>query len=102
MTMINIDGIDYAPAHSIPNPSPFRLVIAQRGWVFVGRYSHDRELGEVTLTDASVIRRWGTTNGLPELVNGPLADTVLDPAGTVRMHELAIVATIDAAGWPQR
>ena len=76
-----------------------RIVIAQRGWVFVGRWARADE--HVTLTDASVIRRWGTTRGLGELIAGPLANTVLDPCGTVELHDLAVVASIqcDADRW---
>lgn len=76
-----------------------RIVIGQRGWVFVGRYSVDGD--EVILTDAKCIRRWGTTRGLGELVKGPTSKTVLDAAGTVHMHRLAVVATIevDEAKW---
>jgi hypothetical protein len=46
-----------------------------------------------------VIRRWGTTKGLGELVNGPLEDTVLDPAGIVRAHKLAVVMQIECPAW---
>lgn len=75
---------------------PLRIVIAQRGWVFVGRFHQDGD--QVTLSDASNVRRWGTKSGLGELAaKGPLADTVLDPAGTVRLHALSIVAQIDCA-----
>lgn len=42
-----------------------RIVIGQRGWVWVGRYA--KTAGEVTLTDAAVIRVWGTTMGIGEL-----------------------------------
>ena len=91
---ITVDGVTYRPADP-----PVRIVIAQRGFVFVGRYQRDDE--HVTLTDAAVIRRWGTTKGLGELRDGPLADTVLDACGTVEMHDLAVVATIavDADKW---
>jgi exosome complex RNA-binding protein Rrp4 len=76
-----------------------RIVIGQRGWVWIGKYEEHGD--EVTLTDAKCIRRWGTTTGLGELCNGPLKDTVLDPVGTIRLHRLAIVATYDAceSGW---
>lgn len=70
-----------------------RIVIGQRGWVWVGRYKESGD--EVTLTKARCIRRWGTSAGLGELVDGPLDATVLDPAGTVRLHRLSIVATLD-------
>lgn len=70
-----------------------RIVVAQRGWVFVGRYSATAD--EVTLEHARCVRRWGTTKGLGELAAGPTKSTVLDPAGTVRLHPLAVVATFD-------
>lgn len=80
-------------------PTEVRIVVLQRGWVVVGRYVEDGD--EVTITDASVIRIWGTTKGLGELVNGPTEATVLDPAGTVRAHRGAVVLTLDAdtAAW---
>lgn len=76
-----------------------RICIAQRGWVFVGRFT--REEHEIVLRDAKNIRRWGTTKGLGELYSGPKRDTVLDEAGTVRLHPLQIIATIevDAKSW---
>ena len=71
-----------------------QIVIAQRGWVFVGDVKRSGD--DVTITDASCIRRWGTTKGLGEIaLKGPTKATVLDPMGTVRMHALAIVATVD-------
>jgi hypothetical protein len=73
--------------------SDIRIVIAQRGWVFVGRYEINQM--EVVIRDAKCIRQWGTTKGLGELVNGPTPNTVLDHCGTVRLHPLQIVATID-------
>ena len=89
-TNINIDGTEYAP---VIRGNEVRIVIGQRGWVWVGHYSTDGE--EVVLHDAKNIRRWGTTRGLGELCPGPLAETVLDPVGTVRLHQLAVVATYD-------
>lgn len=73
----------------------FRIVIAQRGWVYVGRVDDSGD--QVVITDARVVRRWGTTAGLGQLAeHGPQLNTVLDPAGTVRIHQLAVVAQIDA------
>jgi hypothetical protein len=78
-----------------------RIVIAQRGWVFIGRVS--REEHEIVLRDAKGIRRWGTTKGLGELWSGPKANTVLDDAGTVRLHPLQCIAQIDVdqAKWDE-
>lgn len=71
-----------------------QIVILQRGWIVVGDVE---QVGtKVTITDASVIRRWGTTNGLGQLaLAGPTKETILDACGTVRAHELAVVATMD-------
>ena len=66
-----------------------KIVVLHSGWVVVGDYS--KEGAEVVLRNASVIRRWGTTKGLGELRNGPTKDTILDPAGTIRAHELGVV-----------
>ena len=70
-----------------------RIVVLQRGWVVVG---HFEEVGdEVVVTHSSVIRRWGTTKGLGELVNGPIKNkTILDAAGEVRANKLAVVMTV--------
>jgi hypothetical protein len=87
-----VEGTEYVP--KIPSESPIKIVILQRGWVAVGRYS--REGGDCMLTDASVIRVWGTTKGLGELVSGPTNKTVLDKSGTIRFHHLAVVAMLDA------
>lgn len=76
-----------------------RIVVLQRGWVVVGRYAATDT--EVTITDASVIRVWGTDKGLGQLAAGPTEATILDPAGTVRAHPMAVVLTIDCeeSGW---
>jgi hypothetical protein len=76
-----------------------RIVVLQRGWVVVGRYAATDT--EVTITDASVIRVWGTDKGLGQLSTGPTESTILDPAGTVRAHPMSVVLTIDCeeAGW---
>lgn len=97
-----IDGIAYVRKEEAGPPSPVRIVILQRGWVMVGRFSQDGQ--NCTLTNAHVIRRWGTTKGLGEIAaGGPTSTTALDPAGTVRLHELGIIATLDCdeARWPQ-
>lgn len=45
-----------------------QIIIAQRGWVFVGDVQ--RADDDVTITNAQCIRRWGTTRGLGELARG--------------------------------
>lgn len=93
---LTINGVIYTAA---TRPSTVRIVILQRGWVMIGRWQQDGEM--VTLTDAKVIRRWGTKTGLGQLRAGPTAATILDPAGTVRCHALAVIASIDCDDtWP--
>ena len=76
-----------------------QIIIAQRGWVFVGLVRRTKD--EVVIDDAKCIRVWGTTRGLGQLaLEGPLPETVLDEMGTVRMHPLTIVAAIDCAEGP--
>lgn len=95
MRKVLIDGEEFVPLAEIElRPTVKQIVVLQRGWVVIGEVSRDGE--DVTISEASVIRRWGTTRGLGELaLEGPKANTVLDPAGTVRGHALGIVMTID-------
>jgi exosome complex RNA-binding protein Rrp4 len=72
-----------------------RIVIGQRGWVFVGEYTEDAKEQCICLDNASVIRIWGTTKGIGQLaMSGPTEHTKLDPCGRVAMHVLAAVAVI--------
>lgn len=85
------------------SPQPVKILVLQRGWVAIGR--HAKHGPEHVLTDASIVRRWGTDKGLGQLAkSGPTSSTVLDPTGTVRAHELATVLVIDAdaAVWADR
>jgi len=69
--------------------SEYQIVIADRGWVYVGKVARIQDL--IVITDCYNIRRWGTAGGLGELaLNGPTGDTVLDFYGTVRVHVLAL------------
>ena len=72
----------------------WNVIIAERGWVYVGRVRRDGD--QIVITDAQNVRRWGTTKGLGELaLDGPTGDTALDYYGTVRIHVLAVCGTID-------
>lgn len=71
-----------------------QIVVLQRGWIVVG--DAYRVGSEIRIDGASVIRRWGTTNGLGQLaLGGPTKDTILDACGTVRAHELAVVMLME-------
>ncbi len=74
--------------------SKIKIVILQRGWVFIGKFSQSGS--RCKLTDAYNIRTWGTTKGLGELAeNGKTDSTKLDKVNDVAFHELTVVATID-------
>lgn len=79
-----------------------QIVVVQRGWVFIGDVvRNDREF---VIERSMCIRRWGTERGLGQLEKGPTTETVLDPYGTVRMHPLSVVFTIDVdqAAWEKK
>src|ERR1035437_6428140 len=86
MKKITIDSVVYVAESDVKKelskknitPSKKQIVVLNRGWVVIGNYFEKGD--ECTLTEASVIRKWGTTQGLGELAEkGKLADTVLDP-----------------------
>lgn len=89
--VIELNGVKYAPLEQLD--SKIKIVVLQRGWVYVGRYSCDGE--ECELDDAMCIRTWGTTKGLGELADGPLKNTKLDFAGKVRFHRISEILTIE-------
>lgn len=96
---VTIDGIEYTPVKTVPGE--VKIVILQRGWVYVGKYSQNKDTMMCELNSAYCIRKWGTTKGLAELKDGPTKDTVLDPAGKVTFHLLTTIAVIDCedASW---
>lgn len=95
---IIIDGTEYVRADLAPPGSmgEKRIIVADRGWVFVGT-CHDNSDGSVTITGARNIRRWGTTKGLGELATGPTSSTQSDDYGTVRC--VPIVSIKVERGW---
>lgn len=70
-----------------------KIVVLQRGWIYIGRL--ERNGNDCKLHNAYNIRTWGTTKGLPELVNGATASTKLDKCeGVVEFDWLTVVHTI--------
>ena len=75
-----------------------QLVVLQRGYVLVGVPDH-REYFQ--LDNVSVVRRWGTDQGVGQLVNGPTRNTVLDPIpGTVEIGDTALLMSFNVANFP--
>lgn len=75
------------------NDNDIRIVVLQRGWVAVGRYSRAGE--HAKLARASIVRRWGTDKGLGQLASeGPRPNTQLDAAPDIEFHALTEVFNI--------
>lgn len=101
MKTITVDGITYYSEKPENVDSPVKIVILQRGWVVVGRFS--RKGNDCKLTNASVIRKWGTTKGLGEIAkDGPTSSTELDKCnGLVEFDYLTSIFSIscDEKSW---
>ena len=69
------------------------IVVLDRGFVYVGKVTVDGDW--CIIESAKNIRKWGTTKGLGELVNGPTKTTELDTVGTVRSPMRAVISIID-------
>jgi hypothetical protein len=93
---VEINGIVYVPKDSVKNQvheGEIKIVVLQRGWVYVGRF--ERKDNDCFLRNAYNIRSWGTTKGLPELVNGTTSSTKLDKCdGIVEFDWLTVIHTI--------
>lgn len=85
-----------ASQDNIPVLCGWSIVVLQRGWVVVGKLF---KVGEYyKLENPAVIRVWGTNNGLPELVDGPLQGTKLDKSKRdFIFHELTVVLILEAS-----
>lgn len=94
-TKVELNGEIYIrEGEQEPKNSDIKIVILQRGWVMIGRYSKDGDM--VTLENAYVIRTWGTSAGLGQLaLEGKQSSTKLDKAGHVEFHILTVVATLN-------
>ena len=95
---IRINGIDYVPKDDVIEKnitSDIKIIVLQRGWIVVGRF--ERKDTQCKLHNASVIRTWGTTNGLGEIAKGgPTLTTKLDKCkGIVEFDYMTVVLTID-------
>lgn len=70
-----------------------KICVLDKGWVLVGNLEKEDE--EYFLTNAFVIRRWGTKEGLGELAEkGPLSETKLEKTPLVRFHKNHLIFTI--------
>lgn len=66
------------------------IVTMQRGWIVVGNVTKQGDY--LSISDAAVIERWGTTEGLGELaLTGPTDDTRLRKTAPLLTHELTVI-----------
>lgn len=66
------------------------IVTLQRGWIVVGNVTKTGDY--LSITDAAVIERWGTSEGLGELaLSGPTDDTRLRKTAPLLTHELTVI-----------
>lgn len=69
------------------------IFVCDRGFVIVGEAAISEQLAFAWhLTRSRTIRRWGTSNGLAELIHGPKPETILDPICT---RELPFRSVVD-------
>lgn len=70
-----------ASCHPLSENMGQNIIVLDRGFVYVGNVVRNGD--SYTATECKNIRRWGTTKGLGELVNGPLAATLADAVGKI-------------------
>ena len=92
--VIKIDEVEYVRRDAMEGAKgDIKIVVLDRGFVYVGHVEVSADW--VTIQRAQNIRVWGTSKGLGELRNGPLASTKLDNVGTVKAPTRALISLID-------
>jgi hypothetical protein len=79
-------------------PTTACIVIGTNGFVWYTPNAAD--MGDyIHLKSARIIRQWGTTDGLAELVDGPTKETKLDSASDVVLTKTAFLFAIPCKDW---
>ena len=96
MKRIVIDGVTFVE-ESVSGP--IRIVVIERGFVYVGMV--EEADGVVSIYGARSLIRWGSSQHLGELVNGPLVNTKLGAPCTVRCRIQQVIhfIEVDQDGW---
>ena len=84
-------GVESKP-QPIPDMHPIsgvNIVAADRGFVWVGDCERSGDC--LLIRNTRNIRKWGTTRGIGELVNGPTEETVTDNQGEVVIPWHAVI-----------
>ena len=93
---IVVDGVTYVRAD---DQGEIKIVVIERGFVYVGRVQFGED--EITIHSARSLIRWGSSQHLGELVNGPLPETKLGAPCTVQVRESQVIHKIEVSqdGW---
>jgi hypothetical protein len=82
--------------------SKVNILVIEGGWVLVGKTDSLATEPQVELTNAHVIRRWGTDKGLGQIaLAGPTKDTILDKLGVafIERRQIRFMVPCDASKW---
>lgn len=75
-----------------------QILVLDRGFVYYGK--NVSILGDmISVSGAKNIRKWGTSRGLGELINGPLEETIVDDTGDILVPLRAVIHFIKC-NWP--
>jgi hypothetical protein len=75
-----------------------KILVLDRGHVLIGRIERHPDLAfHWRVSPSRIIRRWGTTQGLAELTDGPLTDTRLDAIGSEAIPFRAVLRILDVS-----
>lgn len=81
-------------------PDTACIIVGTNGFVWYTPKVEDH--GEyISMTQAQIIRQWGTENGLAQLINGPTKNTTLDTASEVILSKTTFLYAIPSKTWFQ-
>ena len=94
MKHIVVDGVRYIPEADC---GPIKIVVLERGFIYVGRVEVNGTGPNETVSihGARSLIRWGSSQHLGELVDGPLEGTKLGASCDVRVRQNQIIHTIE-------
>ena len=97
MKEIVVDGERFVRAC---DSGPIKIVVLERGFVYIGRVDEEGD-PVVTIHGARSVIRWGTTKHLGELTIGPLPNTKLGDPCTVQCRVQQVIHMIEVSqdGW---
>ena len=96
---IELNGKKYVPQESVdtitrPIETDHVIIIAQRGWIFIGQQNIE-VIDKIQLLDASVVRSWSNQRGIGGLTKEAYKnDYKLDPVGQIEFPTEGIIATL--------